>query len=178
MRIVRPIAMVFYYLTRILAFVYLTSTFFIITVLALKNCLPAADFLPIHISDARFEILIPATDKPLFLGRYTSWGIIEIALGMGLYGLFFFLLSRIFNAFRQQKLFTSQAIKSLSDFSKANLILPPAFLIFLYFHPDYLVEGGEILVTSLHILLAVFALFQAAVFSEGFTLQQEQDLTI
>lgn len=182
MRIIRPIALIFYYFTRLFSGFYLASAAYTLLAIVLKHSLADSATTPMRIvegaTELRYEILIPFTDMPIFLGHYTIWGMIEIPLAMTLYGIFFYLLSQIFNAFRQDKLFTPQAIAALMKFAQANVLLPPAFLIFLYLHTDYLVEGGEILVTGLHFLLAVFAFFQAAIFKEGFTLQQEQDLTI
>lgn len=182
MRIIRPIALVFYYCSTLFSWFYLLSAGYTALVILLKHGLAETAAVPMRIiataAKSRFEILIPFTDHPIFLGHYTIWGMIEIPLAMSLYGIFFYLLGQIFNAFRQEKLFTPQAIKALMRFARANVLLPPAFLFFLYLHTDYLVEGGEILVTGLHFLLAVFAFFQAAIFKEGFSLQQEQDLTI
>ena len=187
MKTIRFISSIAYFLTRALALIYFALTLYMVFVFILHALFPVADWVPIHtyensqVTEAnsqRFEILIPATDKPFLLGRNTAWGIAEIILGMGLYSIFFYLLSCIFNAFRQEKLFTEKAVKTLMQFAKASFILPVSFFLFLYLHPQYDVGGGEIAVMLLHILLGIFALFQAAIFKEGFHLQKEQDLTI
>lgn len=186
MQFIRPIAALLFYLSRGMAILYLLLAAFILVVLALKSGFPEAGWLPIEVYDlvggerpqSRFDIFIPLTKAPFILGRYTIWGMIEVVGGIGLYGTFFYLLSRIFDSFRAERLFTAQAIKNLMAFSQANFILPPLFLLFLNFHPDYKVDMGEVLITGLHLLLATFSLFQAAIFKEGFSLQQEQDLTI
>ncbi len=186
MQFIRPIAAILFYLTRVLAFLYLLLSTYTLLVLVLKSGFSEAAWLPIEIYElvgsekvqSRFELLIPFTENPIILGRYTLWGMMEIIGTLGLYALFFYLLSLIFDSFRTERLFTAQAIKNLMNFAKANFIFPPLFLLFLNFHPEYKVDVGEVLITGLHLLLATFALFQAAIFKEGFSLQQEQDLTI
>ena len=187
MKTIRLISSIAYYATRALALIYSLTTLYIVLVFLLHAFFPAADWVPIHtyqdsqvaeVNSHRFDIQIPAREKPFLLGRNTGWGIAEIILGMGLYTVFFYLLSHIFNAFRQEKLFTEKAVKVLMRFAKASFILPLSYLLFLYIDPQYKVEFGEIALVLLHSLLGIFALFQAAVFKEGFHLQTEQDLTI
>lgn len=186
MKNIRLIAKIFHYITKVLSVVYFIGAAYIFIILCLSKLLPNISSLPIrfyertyeNISVPRFDIFIPFTEAPLFLGRATSWGMTEIVLGIALYGLFFYLISQVFDAFRQEKIFTNQAIKALMQFAKASFGLPPLFLIFLFMAPDYEVGNEEVSVLFLHILLGIFALFQAEIFKEGFTLQQEQDLTI
>lgn len=186
MKKIRLLAKIFHFITKFLAVLYLVNSAYIFVVLSLSKLLPNMASLPIrfyertyeNIAVPRFDIFIPFTEAPLFLGRDTPWGMSEIVLGIALYGVFFYLISEVFHAFRQEKIFTTQAIKALMHFAKTSFVLPPLFLIFLFVSPDYEVGNGEVSVLFLHTLLGIFALFLAEIFKEGFTLQQEQDLTI
>ncbi len=186
MKIIRLISQIIFLLTRFLALVYFVSALYSAIVLLLYNVSPQSSSIPIHSyvqeiagqPTARFKIFFPFTEKPLFLMKDTVWGYVELVFGIALYGLFFYLLSNVFNAFRQKRLFTAKAIRVLRNFAIANFIFPPLFFIFLFLSPSYELSEGELLITSLHLLLGLFAWFQATIFKEGFTLQNEIDLTI
>lgn len=108
---------------------------------------------------------------------YTSTALIAIICFTTFYASFFLILSLIFKTFSAEKLFTEEAIKYLRWFTILNLILPIIYLIVPIIinnkiTPDYIIPG------LLHIGLGIFAAFIATIFKMGFTLQEENELTI
>jgi hypothetical protein len=95
---------------------------------------------------------------------------------LGLYTLFFFLVSNVFTVFTQSKLFTAYGIRQLKIFYLGNLILPllSAVLVSLV----YKIESPVEILVILHMLLGVFTYFMAAIFQEGYNLQSEHDLIL
>jgi predicted permease len=88
--------------------------------------------------------------------------------------LFLWLLGGVFQAFKQERLFTKKGFSQLSRFYSVNLTVPVLILIILA------VLGQEvqdiIRITFLHLVIGVFAFFMAAIFKQGLFLQEEQDL--
>ena len=89
--------------------------------------------------------------------------------------MFLWLLSGVFHAFKQVKLFTAKGVVQLSRFYITNLLVPFLFLLlFLLFRN----EMSDLLrIILLHVIIGVFAYFMAAIFKQGLLLQEEQDLT-
>jgi|APTNR8051073442_1049403.scaffolds.fasta_scaffold01243_13 hypothetical protein len=171
MKLVRLLSSILFYLTRVLAWGYTATTLYAGVVLFFE---PAA--LRLTESGTRFEILYPFTGTPFLLGDYHTVYFIEMLLGIGLYGLFFWLLSNVFNTFRQEKLFTPSGITRLTRFYVANLTVPSLVLVLL----SFISQGNKamIIIIALHAILGVFAYFMAAIFKQGVSLQNEQDLYI
>ncbi len=132
--------------------------------------------LPIRVlSSGEFQIFYPFTQKPFLLGEYSAGYLFSNFITIILYSIFAWLLSSVFNAFRQTKLFTRKAVKQLMRFSLINLILPAVFIISLVAFNRELSDAFRI--TVLHFIIAMFAYFMAAIFKQGLELQEEQDLT-
>jgi hypothetical protein len=97
-----------------------------------------------------------------------------------------FPLTLIFNSFRKNVIFTIQSIKYLNLFALCNIFVIPINILAAYSLAEIsgqpLVNDNVLLsliqVFGLNILLAIFALFIAAIFKQGFQVQQENDLTI
>ncbi len=186
MKGIRNISRIIFGFTWLFSLIYGIAALYCLILLSMKSLFPSMESLPVAIKEYEFgglikeriEIYIPFSDYPLFFMKNTTWSWIELVLGIGLYALFFFLLSNVFHVFRGSKLFTSAAIQAFKRFAYANLLLPPLFYVFLLLHPSYEVGTGETVILILHLLLGLFAWFQAKIFQEGFTLQREIDLTI
>jgi hypothetical protein len=120
--------------------------------------------------------MYPFTSKPFLLAENTGEYITQMVLGIGFYGLFLLLLSNVFLSFSREKLFTTQNIRNLQWFYRANLTLPITvfFLLSLFSQA----EDEMMIIVVLHGILGVFAFFMAAIFKQGVNLQNEQDLYI
>ena len=172
---VRLIASGLYYLTRLAAVLFLITGIYAFAVLALSMYTNIPQ-LPIRVSDASFVIFYPFTKRPFLLGDYTlSYFLISTSTVI-LYGLFLWLLSCVFKAFRQQKLFIPRSVSRLERFYWFNVGVPVLFLVMLALSGQELRD--VVLIVFLHLMIAVFAFFMAAIFKQGLLLQEEQDLTL
>ncbi|MES2810868.1 MAG: DUF2975 domain-containing protein [Bacteroidota bacterium] len=171
MKIVRIIASFLYVLTRIAAFFYSVTAIY-----ALVNCLFEGPFFE-KMENNRFAINFPFTEKHFLLGSvYTLEYVAEMVLGLGLYGLFFFVLSNVFKTFKQERLFTKSGLKHLKQFYQFNLLLyPVAIVIWTLFSFEDFPFFAMIVA---HAIMGIFIFFMAAIFEQGVNLQNEQDLYI
>jgi Protein of unknown function (DUF2975) len=176
MKAVRLIANILFYLTRTAAVLYLATTLYTLLVIALAEA--GVSWAPIEISgDGGFSIFYPFTKTPFLLGDYNGKYLAMMIVLIGFYGLFLWLLSEVFNAFRQQKLFTPKNVRRLVRFYITNLTVPlPALIITAFFYNEGLRDVTVI--TFLHLVIGIFAFFMAAIFKQGLVLQEEQDLTL
>ncbi len=88
-----------------------------------------------------------------------------------------YLLILIFKCFKSNKMFTSKIINYLNIFAIVNLFMPLIPVIF------YLIIYEKVLWKKSieafpFIIIAIFSFFLAAIFKQGFQIQQENDLTI
>jgi hypothetical protein len=169
MKAVRVIASFLYHLTSLLSILYLLTGLYSLVVIMVPG-------MPIRVTDGVFEIYYPFTKSPFLLGDYTRSFFTTMWLTTFGYGIFLWLLSRVFKTFKQQKLFTSIGVKRLSAFYIVNLVAPITILILLAIAGQGINE--MIIITGLHAILGIFAFFMAAIFKQGLLLQEEQDLTL
>jgi hypothetical protein len=153
------------------AFLYLVTALYAVLVIIFDF-----NLLLITESGTRLTIMYPFTSKPFLLAENTGEYITQMVLGIGFYGLFLLLLSNVFLSFSREKLFTTQNIRNLQWFYRANLTLPITvfFLLSLFSQA----EDEMMIIVVLHGILGVFAFFMAAIFKQGVNLQNEQDLYI
>jgi hypothetical protein len=174
MKSVRLIAVILFYMSRLLAFLVLGVAVYLATVVLLYEASPSSS-LPIQVSGKGFQLFYPFTQSVFLLGDYSAAYLVNTLTTIVLYGLFLLLLSGVFHAFRQEKLFTPKAVRQLSSFYMINLLIPVIFIASL------LVFGRELSdalrITLLHLVIGIFSFFMAAIFKQGLVLQQEQDLT-
>lgn len=168
---VRKISKILFYSTRIIAFFYLLTAIlgFGSFVLKTKNFELTKDA-------ENFQINLPFLQTPFLVGQNNQLSIWEMILGILLYGLFFWLLSNVFNAFAQPKLFTEKNVKKLTAFYIANFIIPVLMLLFVVINQNYSASIWPVVI--LHILLGLFICFMTVIFKQGLHLQNEQDLYI
>jgi hypothetical protein len=170
MQKVRVIATGLFYLSRIIALPYLLTAAYALISIVFKT--PAFSLFD---GGKRFVINYPFTSNRFLIGDDYSFGyILDMIAFMGLYGLFFWLLSNVFKTFREQKLFTPKGVKRLTIFYLFNFLTPLPFLV-MHMIQGYEV-GSVVVITILHAVLGVFAYFMAVIFSRGLHLQNEQDL--
>jgi hypothetical protein len=176
MKTVKSIANLLYYLTKIGSILYfLTAAYGAAVVLLARNF--AASWVPMKILDnGSFEIYFPFTKTPFLLGDNSTSYFITSLLTVTLYGIFLWLLSDVFNAFRQDRLFTPKSVSRLSRFYIANLTVPIIVLIFLAIFSKDLRD--TLVICFLHFIMGVFAFFMAVIFKQGLVLQEELDLTL
>lgn len=171
MKLTRIIAAIGFYIARIIAWLYVATGFYILISVVLK--LPSLKFL----ANNRFAICYPFTSKYFILGSaFNFMYITEMVLLILFYGLFFWLLSNVFKTFRQKKLFTVAGVNNLKSFYIFNLFVCPVIFLFLlcFSTEDY----PYIAMIIAHGIMGIFAVFIAAIFSQGVHLQQDQDLFI
>lgn len=176
MNTVRLIARTLFILVRIASLGYLITAIYAAFTLLLQwlGASSAAAFIHLSNGGTRFEILFPFTNEPFLLGYYHVWFVAKMLTLVASYGIFFWLLSNVFHTFKQQPLFTKQAVERLTVFTITNFILPCS-IIWVIFNND---GDAAIAITALHIILGIFSYFMAAIFQQGFSLQREQDLII
>ncbi|MBK9734100.1 MAG: DUF2975 domain-containing protein [Saprospiraceae bacterium] len=171
MKSIKIISSILYYAVKIIAIGYLSTAVYI-----LINCLFEGPFFE-KLENNRFAINFPFTSKHFLLGsEYTTAYVAEMVLGIALYGFFFYLLSGVFNAFKQKKLFTDFGIKKLKHFYIFNLAVYPILAIFWSFIS---VEDFPFIAMIIaHLIMGFFIFFMNAIFEQGYKLQNEQDLFI
>ena len=126
----------------------------------------------------QFQIQIPLLKETYIKGFYKTNIIVTIALAMGFFTIFFYMLSNILKTFKAEKLFTSKAIKQLNYFAVLNLIVGPILYLLIHFVIMDKSSFSDIYNLFLSLILGVFVLFIIAVFKRGYKVQNENDLTI
>jgi hypothetical protein len=170
MKNVRIVSRLLFIITRITSLGYLLA--FALSSIALST----GWSLNLTDHETRFEVCYPFTHYPFLLGEYNAGYITGFLCLLGLYSLFFFLVSNIFYVFLQPKLFTTYGIRQLKRFYQSNLLLP--LMASLAISPFYSIDKVVETLVILHAILGVFAYFIAAIFEQGIKLQNDQDLII
>lgn len=171
MKQIKKISKALFYVTRTVAFFYVLTAIFGFVSVAFKT--PNFELTN---NAENFQINFPFSHTPFLVGQNTPSAILEMILGILLYGLFFWLLSNVFTAFAQSKLFTEKNVKTLQFFYLANFIIPILISLFSLITQSYGVSFWMVL--FLHILLGTFIYFMTIIFKQGLHLQNEQDLYI
>ncbi|MDY8135072.1 DUF2975 domain-containing protein [Aquimarina sp. 2201CG5-10] len=164
----KSLSTILFYSTRLITIGY--GIFLILIIISLIS----NNFIITETND--IQIKIPFTNS-VIKGDYSLKTLIGILCFLIFYASFFYTLSLIFKTFGAEKLFTEEAIKYLKRFTILNLILPVAYILIgaiinSSITPDDVVPG------LLHIGLGIFSWFIAAIFTLGFTIQEENELTI
>jgi hypothetical protein len=176
MQTVRITANILFYITKIAALLLLLTTVYAFIILLLSLHTDTSG-LPIEVQgDGHFIIFYPFTETPFLAGDHTSSYLITSTVTVFLYGLFLWLLSDVFRAFKQDRLFTAKGVLRLKRFYLFNIAFPIIYLVILAIL-SYEIRDATIIV-FLHLMIGVFAFFMAAIFKQGLLLQEEQDLTL
>lgn len=172
MQNVKTVSKILFYVTRFLAILYFSISAHSTIALITKWSLIIKD------SGKYFAICYPFTEKPFLLGDNNfEYIIFNFLLPLSLYGLFFLLVSNVFKVFYQPKLFTHNGVKHLKRFYLANLILPSLTVLLASIFTNNVEDPAEFLI-MIHFILGIFSYFLAAIFTQGLSLQNEQDLYI
>lgn len=167
----KPISNLLFYLTRIASFSFLLTTAYGLISFVFKT-----KKFQLTKDAENFQINLPFSDSPFLLGQNSASAIWEMILGIMLYGLFFWLLSNVFNVFRQPKLFTTKNVNHLTIFYAANFIIPVVMLLFLLITGTY--TRSFMPLALMHLLLGIFICFMTVIFKRGLHLQNDHDLYI
>ncbi|MFK7114449.1 hypothetical protein V3468_08350 [Flavobacterium oreochromis] len=171
MKLVKIISHFLFYIVRIVAVGYLLTSLFVLVSTLFK--LPNLQMLDAK----RFAINFPFSDTHFLLGtEFTFNYVTEMVLGIGLYGLFFWVLSGVFSTFKQERLFTLQGMTNLKYFYLFNLIVYP--LLIIVWAVVSIEDFPFLAMVIAHAIMGVFILFMYAIFAQGVHLQNEQDLYI
>jgi hypothetical protein len=171
MTTVKFIARILFYITRVL------SAFYFAFALHAAFALSTGLSLTIREGGKYFAVNIPFTQQAYLLGDYNvPYILFDFLLPLAGYGLFFLLVSNIFKAFFQPRLFTKYGVTQLQRFYIANFILPGLALVLASFFT--VVDDIAWVLVVLHFILAIFSYFMAAIFRQGLHLQTQQDLII
>lgn len=171
MKTVKSVATLLYYIFRIIAIGYIVTAIY-----TLINCVFEAPFFE-KLENNRFAINYPFTSHHFLLGsEFSPEYVTEMVLGIALYGVFFFVLSGVFNAFKQDKLFTHFGIKNLKRFYIFNLFVFPILAIFWSMISVEDFPFFEMIIA--HLIMGTFIYFMNAIFTQGVKLQNDQDLFI
>jgi hypothetical protein len=174
MKPARIVANILFYVSRFFSVLFLIITLYALAILLL-SAISDSSWIPIEIESTHFKIFFPFTRTTFLLGDYTAAYLITNLFTIAFYALFLWLLSGVFHAFRQQKLFTKRGVTRLSQFYMTNLAAPVVFVALLLFWRE---ESSDIArIILLHLVIGIFAFFMAAIFKQGLLLQEEQDLT-
>ena len=111
MKNVKITSTILFYITRIVAILYLATTFYSLLTLLTEWSVITSE------NGKYFSICFPFTEKH-FLNGENNWAykIFNFLIPIGFYGIFFLLLSNVFNAFRKPKLFTKYGVNQLRNF--------------------------------------------------------------
>lgn len=171
MKSVKIIASILEKIVKIVALGYLLTAIY-----TLINCLFGGPFFEM-LEQNRFAINFPFTKQHFLLGsEYTFAYVAEMVLGIGIYGLFFWVLGNVFKAFKQERLFTKKGLAYLKQFYWFNLGLYP--LIAIIWSMISIEDFPFIAMIIAHSIMGVFIYFMSAIFEQGVNLQNEQDLYI
>lgn len=172
MKNVKIISIILFYITRLIAILYLATTLYsFISIITEWSYITREN-------GQYFTICLPFTEIH-FLNGENNWGykFFNFLIPIGFYGVFFLLVSNVFDVFKQPKLFTQNGVNQLKWFYMANLTLPYKTIFLAKIFAGKIEEGLE-WVAVIHFFLGVFAYFLAAIFKQGLQLQNEQDLII
>lgn len=169
MRKTALVSKVLYTITRILAWLYLIT--------GLYGAFSWISKTNIQVQGYQTIINFPFTDSSfLILDSDTPYLLFAFLLPVFSYALFFWLLSRVFKVFFQNRLFTLGNIGHLKRFYMANLFLPTLLIGLSSLFIE--IENEIYLIAVLHLFLGIFIFIISEIFNQGLTLQNEQDLYI
>lgn len=172
MKNVKIISTILFYITRIVAILCI-----LVAIYTLISLVTGWSYISID-NGENFAVYYPFTETRFLLGENNlDYKIFSFLIPIGSYGIFFYLISNVFNAFKQPKLFTEYGVKQLKWFFLANIFVP-SIIILLALICTGNIENGLEWAAVIHFLLGVFAYFLYAIFKQGLNLQNEQDLYI
>lgn len=174
MKRVKQISLAFYQLSRIAAVFFILLAVYGSSTLWLHK----AGFVsaPVELSGEYFTIFFPFTRDPFLLGDYTVGYLFTSLSLLLLYGIFLWLLSKVFFVFMQPKIFVPANMQRFRNFYRFNLFVPLLFIFCLLLLGQQIRDA--IIIAFLHLMLGIFIFFITTIFQQGLVLQEEQDQTL
>jgi hypothetical protein len=174
MKLVRSLSLVLHNLSKIAGVFFISIVIYAVIVLLLQKA--GISWAPVEVNDQQFIIYFPFTNAPFLLGDYT-WSYISLNFSTFLlYGIFLWLLSKVFLAFMQKKIFIPENRGRLKNFYLFNLYVPLIYIFCLVVLKQEIRDA--VIIVFLHLTLSVFIFFMATIFQQGLVLQEEQDQTL
>lgn len=134
------------------------------------------EFKMINENALGFKFKMPFTES-ITKGDFTIEAVVSIIFFLGFYGIFLFLLGKIFGELGKEKIFSASVVTSLKNFSILNLIfIPLNFVVLVYLYKSAYHIDFKLLL--FHLCIGILVLFLAELFKKGYELQSENDLTI
>jgi hypothetical protein len=127
--------------------------------------------------NGRYFIDIPLIGT-FMKGDYQFNVILTVSLTLIFSTIFFFVLSDIFKALKEDVIFNHQAIKNLHYFTVLNLGVGPALYLLVHYVIMQKENYRDIHNLILLIIFGIVALFLTNIFKKGVRVQNENDLTI
>ena len=157
-----------YYLFRIIAVLVLLLVSFIDVSFIIGN---------FEVRGNRYLMNIPPFGTQI-TGDYQSNVILTISIGLFFGSIFFYVLSNIFKALREKRIFNKRAINNLKIFTTLNLVIGPILYLLIHFPIMKKTDYRDIHNLILHLIFGTIALFLFHIFRKAFQVQSENDLTI
>jgi phage shock protein PspC (stress-responsive transcriptional regulator) len=175
MKKVKLVSRILEIVCKLFSVLYFSTTIYIVLVFMLDQQADGTGLFQQN-NQGGFTIMLPFTNVPFLLGENTTGFKTMMILATVGYGSFAWLLGNVFNAFKQDKLFTREGIRKLTVFCLVNLIVPPLVLLISFIFTDDVRDLVNL--TILHGIIGIFAYFMASIFAQGVALQDEQDYTL
>ncbi len=171
---VRILARILFYLARAVSILSILIAVYALLVLGISAVWPGANMPIARSAENNFVIFYPFTKIPFLLGEYNISYLATTFLALTFYILFLWMLSDVFHAFKQERIFSRKGVLQLTRFYLVNLMGPLLIMLVLV---AFRQEIQDIIrITFLHLIIGVFAFFMSAIFKQGVILQEEQDL--
>ena len=173
MKKIRGLATSLYVISRITSLLFSIVAIYVLAIVILYQT--GMKNLPFEVSNDSFVVFLPFSKTPFLLGDFSrAYLVISISIII-LYAIFLWLLSNVFLAFRQPKIFVPRNMKRLKIFYLFNFYVPIIYVVSLILFKQEFRDA--ILIVFLHLMISVFIFFMATLFRQGLILQEEQDLT-
>ena len=164
----KSFASVAYYLFRIISIGLLLFVLYIDYAFLTNN---------FHLNEGRYKMDIPFIGT-LIHGDYQFNVILTITIVLFFSVCFFYVISNIFKALKEESIFNKKAIFNLQIFTVLNLIIGPILYVIIHFPIMNKTDFRDIHNLILHIIFGVIALFISNIIQKGYHVQSENDLTI
>jgi len=173
MKKIRGLATFLFITSRIVSLAFAATGMYALTIVVLYKT--GMQRIPLEVKNDHFVVFLPFSNIPFLLGDFNA-AYLSISISIVvLYAIFLWLLSNVFLAFRQPKIFIPKNMKRLQHFYLFNFYVPLIYILSLVlWKQDF---RDAILIVFLHLMISVFIFFMATIFRQGLVLQEEQDLT-
>ena len=164
----KSISTIVYYLFRALSLLTLLFVLYIDFAFLTEN---------FELNNGRYRMDIPLTGNFIH-GDYQFNVILTISLCLFFAVLFFYVLSNIFKALKEEIIFNRKAIQNLTLFTLLNLFVGPILYFLIHYPIMQKTDYRDVHNLILHLIFGIIALFITHIIKKGYKIQSENDLTI